>query len=72
MTERRGQSIGDRQTLERAIDDVRRDSRRQGQEDILIDGTRRILLRSPNGNYWDVGVTNAGALTLTNVGATPI
>lgn len=72
MSDRRGLSIPDRQTLERSIDDMRRDTRRRDQEDILIDGTRRILLRSPDGHYWSLGASDAGALTLTDVGTAPL
>lgn len=72
MTDRRQQAIPDRKTLERTIDDIRRDQRRVSLDDIIIDGSRRILLRSPNGHYWSIGASNAGAMTLTDLGTNPL
>lgn len=45
-----------------------RDIRRSAEEDVLIGDTRRLILRSPNGHYWSVTVTDAGALATTDLG----
>lgn len=39
-------------------------------EDVVVETPRRLLLRSPDGHYWAIAVTNAGALTATDVGTT--
>lgn len=41
---------------------------RDGQEDVVIDYNRRLMLRSPNGHYWAVTVDNAGALSTVDMG----
>ena len=40
-------------------------------DDIIIDDSDAgLVLKSPDGDYWRIQVTNAGALTITNLGAT--
>ena len=40
-------------------------------DDVIIDDSDSgLVLKSPDGDYWRVQVTNAGALTITNLGAT--
>jgi len=40
-------------------------------DDVIIDDSDAgLVLKSPDGDYWRVQVTNAGALTVTNLGAT--
>ena len=40
-------------------------------DDIIIDNSNSgIVLKSPDGHYWRVQVTNAGALTQTDLGTT--
>ena len=40
-------------------------------DDVIIDNSDAgLVLKSPDGDYWRVQVTNAGALTVTNIGAT--
>ena len=59
---------GLRGTLERqarALDD-------QAQEDVVIDGARRLLLRSPNGTYFALVVSDAGVISTVNMGAHPL
>jgi len=38
-------------------------------DDVIIDDSDSgLVLKSPDGHYWRVQVTNAGALTITDVG----
>jgi len=40
-------------------------------DDVIIDDSDAgLVLKSPDGDYWRIQVTNAGALTVTNLGAT--
>ena len=40
-------------------------------DDVIIDDSDSgLVLKSPDGDYWRIQVTNAGALTITNLGAT--
>jgi len=40
-------------------------------DDIIIDDSANgLVLKSPDGHYWRVQVTNAGALTVTDLGTT--
>lgn len=40
------------------------------KEDVVIDGARVIKVRSPNGHYWALTTTDAGALVLVDKGTT--
>lgn len=64
----RSASIKDVRSLQTQLDRTSRDLAAQGVEDVVIDNARRLLLRSPNGTYFAIGVTDAGVLTATNVG----
>lgn len=57
----------DRQTRS-ALADM--DRRLAGAEnnDVLIGDGRRLIIRSPNGHFWNVGVSDAGALVITDLG----
>jgi hypothetical protein len=38
-------------------------------DDVIIDDSDSgVVLKSPDGHYWRVQVTNAGALTITDIG----
>lgn len=40
-------------------------------DDVIIDtNTKGVVLRSPDGNYWRIAVSNVGALSATSLGAT--
>lgn len=45
---------------------------RQQREDVTIEDPRRLFLRSPNGTYWQVSVSDAGVLITTNMGSNPL
>lgn len=47
--------------LERLVD-------RFAREDVVIDGARVLKVRSPNGHYWALTTTDAGALVLVDKG----
>lgn len=61
-------SRGDVSDLRRQVDRGNEAARRHQQEDVLIDGDRRLKLRSPNGHFWAVTVNNAGALATVDLG----
>ncbi len=37
---------------------------------LIVDSDNGLILRSPNDHYWRVTVSNAGALTTTDLGTT--
>ena len=40
-------------------------------DDLIVTATAKgLVLRSPDGNYWRATISNVGALTWTNLGAT--
>lgn len=51
----------------RDIEEANRRSRANEDADVVIDGDRRLLLRSPDGTYFELTVDNAGALGTTEV-----
>lgn len=61
-------AIPDRRTLERVVSDSRAEQRRAALEDVVLDGDRRLILRSPNGHYWSLGISDAGAIVATDIG----
>jgi len=54
--------------IKRAENDRR--ARNSELEDIIVDSGRKLILRSPNGHFWSIGVSNAGAFTATDLGTT--
>lgn len=69
-----GKFTGSRMTDERqaraVVGDLDRRVGQVEQADVLCEGGRRLILRSPNGHFWSVGVDNAGVLTTTDMGTT--
>lgn len=45
---------------------------RMAQEHVVIDGARELLLRSPNGHYWSIVVSDTGGLSAVDVGTKPL
>jgi hypothetical protein len=40
-------------------------------DDLIVDNTAKgLVLKSPNGHYWRISVSNAGALSTTDLGTT--
>lgn len=54
--------------LRRQSEDGARKARRLGEDHVVIESPRKLLLRSPNGHYWDVQISNAGTVTLVDIG----
>jgi hypothetical protein len=50
------------------LEGQRRDIKDALEGDVVIDGNRRLMLRSPNGHYWALSVGNTGTLAATDVG----
>lgn len=61
-------SLRDVQSLQSSLARQQRQAAADAQEDVVIDGERRLLLRSPNGTYFGLTVDNAGALSTVNLG----
>jgi hypothetical protein len=59
---------GDR--VRRAIAAMERKLRYLLRDLVFKDSDYGVVLQSPNGHYWRVQVTNAGALTTTDLGTT--
>lgn len=62
------QTDQDIQLLKSRVDRAERASSDADQTDVVIEYPRRLMLRSPNGHFWAIGVDNAGALTTTDMG----
>jgi hypothetical protein len=59
----------DRQTRAKFADQDRR-LRQAVEDDVIIGDGRRLIIRSPNGHFWNIGVSDAGAITVTDMGTT--
>lgn len=57
----------DRQTRAALADHDRR-LRHATDDDVIMGDGRRLILRSPNGHFWNVTVDNAGALSAVDMG----
>ena len=55
--------------VERQLTDITDYLRLVADEDVRIDGGRRLVLRSPDGHYWSITVDSAGVLLSTDLGA---
>lgn len=53
--------------LRQRADEADRRMARAAQEDLLVEHPRRLFLRAPGGAWFQLGVTDAGALTVTAV-----
>jgi hypothetical protein len=62
-------NIRDVKGLNAALSDMESEMDAMAQEDVVIDNARRLMLRSPNGTYWAITVSDAGALSTVNMGA---
>lgn len=62
--------LRDERQVRAAIEEQERRRRQAQQEDVRIENGRRLILRSPNGNFWSITVDDAGALTATDLGPT--
>ena len=57
----------DRQTRAAFADQDRR-IRQAVNNDIIIGDGKRLFIRSPSGHFWQIGMTDAGAVTVTDMG----
>lgn len=62
--------LRDERQVRAAIEEQERRRRQAQQEDVRIENGRRLILRSPDGHFWSLGVDNTGALTTTDLGPT--
>lgn len=62
----------DTNRLRQRADETDRARSREKRDDVVIEDPRRLFLRSPNGTYWQIGVTDAGVITATNMGTNPL
>ncbi|HEX8418818.1 MAG TPA: hypothetical protein VF638_02260 [Sphingomonas sp.] len=68
----KGGAIRDQGSLEAELGRMDRRTRDLSLEDVVIGLDRRLLIRSPNGTYFAIVVSDAGALSTVNVGAQPL
>lgn len=61
---------GDDRQTRNVLDNHERRLSRVELSDVLMGDGRRLFLRSPNGHYWNITVSDAGALSATDMGAT--
>lgn len=61
--------------MRRAYDAVRQHLRASGDVKVVTDGvtagSRGLLIQSPNGTWWRVKISDAGALTVSTAGVNP-
>jgi hypothetical protein len=60
--------LGDERATRAVLAEHDRRLRRAENEDVIIGDGRRLILRSPNGHFWNVTVSNAGVLSATDMG----
>lgn len=53
-----------------ALSDQERRLRRAEVADLLVGDGRRLIIRSPNGHFWNVTIDDAGALVTADLGTT--
>ena len=58
----------DPRAVERAFADLFRGIEINDQADVVVETPRRLMLRSPDGHYWALTVSNAGALGTVDMG----
>jgi hypothetical protein len=58
--------------LNAELTQLERQQRIASQSDAIFEYPRRLILRSPDGNHWQVTVDDAGALAAVSLGANPL
>lgn len=62
--------LNDERSIRAAVDaNARRLSQAENNDVIMGDG-RRLILRSPNGHFWNITVGDTGTLTAVDMGTT--
>jgi hypothetical protein len=54
--------------LRASLTQAERDRRRDIEADQLFEHPRRLILRSPDGHYWQLSVDDTGTLATTDLG----
>lgn len=62
-------ALTDSRQVREEMDRMRRNQRDQNEGDLIVEYPRRLLLRSPNGKYWAISVSNAGVLSASDAGS---
>jgi hypothetical protein len=55
--------------IESALRENDKQRQRDQQADVLVEMPRRLILRSPDGTYWQISVANDGTLVTDNLGS---
>ncbi|TKD50579.1 hypothetical protein [Sphingomonas baiyangensis] len=63
--------LQDMEREKRRVDNLERKQRQAQDEDVILDGDRRLVLRSPDGSYWALTVSDAGAVAARPIGGRP-
>jgi hypothetical protein len=61
--------LGTERLTRAALDEHSRRLRRAEDNDVLIGDGRRLIVRSPNGHFWNITVDDAGVIAATDMGA---
>lgn len=51
--------------------DTMNDAKQGHKNDIIINDERYLMIRSPNGHYWAISVSDAGVVSAVDKGTTP-
>jgi hypothetical protein len=62
--------LNDERSIRAATDGLARRLKQAENNDVIIGDGRRLILRSPNGHFWNVTVGDTGTLTATDMGTT--
>ena len=60
--------VRDIRDVQRRLDVSERERELADTADLLVDGDRRLILRSPSGHYWQITVGDDGTLATTDLG----
>lgn len=63
-------AVTDIRSLNDKFDRQSRANRAAAEADVIADNGRRIMVRSPNGHYWSITVSDAGVVSAVDQGTT--
>ena len=63
-------AVTDMRSLNSKFERQQRANRAQQEADVVTDNGRRIMVRSPNGHYWSIAVSDAGVVSAVDQGTT--
>jgi hypothetical protein len=61
--------LGTERQTRAAIDEHDRKLKRLERDDVLIGDGKRLIVRSPNGHFWNITVDDTGLIAATDLGA---